>query len=104
MSEIKPCPFCGSENVELQSVDYSAGDYYFVECKNDDCLINGPERPSILGAVDDWNTRHETSTVWVIGKGLVRKAFSSEASAKRYADEHLGVGQTYTFEVLEIEK
>lgn len=52
MSELKPCPFCGSSQLHMHDDGYIK----WVECE--DCLAEGPV---IVGseesATDIWNTR-----------------------------------------------
>ena len=47
--------------------------------------------------------RNTLKKVWVVGKGFVRKAFDSEEKAQQWVDKNLRRGQTYTYEVLEVE-
>ncbi|MBQ7577610.1 MAG: Lar family restriction alleviation protein [Synergistaceae bacterium] len=56
MSEqLKPCPFCGSEKVELYRD--GKGDY-FINCKNCMCLVSGFYRTK-RESLQVWNTRAE---------------------------------------------
>ena len=57
MSDLKPCPFCGSDDVQV----YNSS---FVECKN--CWATGPifenpddEDDGTDEAIDSWNDRPE---------------------------------------------
>ena len=52
--ELKPCPFCGGEGVEI--LDYrERGWLYAIECL--DCNAStGPQREK-LDAIDAWNRR-----------------------------------------------
>jgi len=51
MSDVKPCPFCGSKNIIITTVDdESKSSCDSVECG--ECLIQG-----IGWTVDDWNKR-----------------------------------------------
>jgi Lar family restriction alleviation protein len=47
MTNLKPCPFCGSEKVEVWNTA--------VYCK--DCLAEGPADYSIDGQIAAWNRR-----------------------------------------------
>lgn len=53
MTELKPCPFCGSKDAQVEHF----GPLFFVECPNDDCQVLGPSRSTILGAKIAWNKR-----------------------------------------------
>lgn len=53
MSELKPCPFCGSKDVGHDGNDY-------VECNN--CNTLGPTEEAYSSA-DKWNTR---PTLWQV--------------------------------------
>lgn len=55
MSELKPCPFCGSLNVHA---------IYAPDCwvKCLDCGAGGPERNSIETAAEAWNGRQNDET------------------------------------------
>ena len=50
---LEPCPFCGSNNVEL--VNGTHYDIAFVECG--DCTAKGPVEEDEDDAVDNWNQR-----------------------------------------------
>jgi Lar family restriction alleviation protein len=52
--EIKPCPFCKSDDVDLSSCGgFKDGDEYWVMCMN--CLAEGPVARSEEEAVLPWN-------------------------------------------------
>lgn len=53
MSELKPCPFCGSNNVDLSG--YLNGRYYDVACMA--CEAKGPVAQLADGAAEAWNRR-----------------------------------------------
>lgn len=54
MSELWPCPFCGSDEVFVsQTVQGSS----WVVCENMHCGANGPMQPSPAEAVAAWNSR-----------------------------------------------
>ena len=52
--ELKPCPFCGSTNVQLRPTD-SNYVYYHVQCNN--CMAQGGARIWEEDAVAAWNQR-----------------------------------------------
>lgn len=37
--KIKPCPMCGSKDIQIYNLDYSSYSVYFIECK--DCFLQG---------------------------------------------------------------
>ena len=49
--KLKPCPFCGSENLILMDCNQ------FVQCLN--CRAFGPDVDAVSGAAAKWNTRAE---------------------------------------------
>lgn len=53
--DLKPCPFCGSTNVD-HNLDRNDG-YYGVECE--DCYAQGSTSTWEKTAVKYWNTRSE---------------------------------------------
>lgn len=66
MEELKPCPFCGSDDVSRGHTFQSS--LYFVECNNcecgsahfiDDDGLNYNANSAWQAAVDSWNTRVE---------------------------------------------
>lgn len=56
--ELKPCPFCGSKNIELSAEEYHDKDvFYIVSCNNCGAQIEGSGRSK--EAAEAWNTRCE---------------------------------------------
>lgn len=49
MAELKPCPFCGSKNINPDYLDY--------ELWCDDCDTKGPTADSKKDAIVKWNKR-----------------------------------------------
>lgn len=70
MSELKPCPFCGSKPVLTQDATASRDgfDEYSVSCENAECLVNACTWGFESGdkAVEAWNTRAERTCHVVI--------------------------------------
>ena len=52
MEELKPCPFCGSDNVEMKG---QHAPEWWVICK--DCKGSAAMRPMRQQAAADWNRR-----------------------------------------------
>jgi Lar family restriction alleviation protein len=54
MSELKPCPFCGSKNIEI-----TGRDKCWIRCNN--CGCEGPTPanlwPTDMEAIEAWNMR-----------------------------------------------
>ncbi|WP_373203378.1 Lar family restriction alleviation protein [Citrobacter amalonaticus] len=53
MSLPKPCPFCGSGDVGIES--YSNEEWFFVSCH--ECGANGPEESMAAKAALSWERR-----------------------------------------------
>lgn len=55
-TELKPCPFCGSKDIELSAEEYHDKDvFYIVSCNNCGAQIEGSGRGK--EAAEAWNTR-----------------------------------------------
>ena len=57
---MKPCPFCGSENQTICTVEYG---YYLVECS---CGVHGPSMEKKEDAKKHWDTRIRTKKSRVV--------------------------------------
>ena len=55
MSELKPCPFCGVDDVSLGEGSGGNDGTVFVECER--CGITGPWKHTKAEAIDAWNQR-----------------------------------------------
>ncbi|QCJ70466.1 hypothetical protein C9446_11760 [Providencia heimbachae] len=51
ISEIQPCPFCGSENITLESHSYRT--WFYIQCHS--CGAKGPEVNDKQTAITAWN-------------------------------------------------
>lgn len=56
MDKFKPCPFCGSEDVEPRE------DWQLVYILCNTCLARGPEQIDTIVAIGDWNQRADEDT------------------------------------------
>ncbi len=57
LKSLKLCPFCDSEShlKRVESGHFEPPYFYFVNCKNLDCLARGPRYKNELGAIARWN-------------------------------------------------
>ena len=51
--KIGPCPFCGSDQAKLH--ESSDKYFYWVSCRNDDCITLGPSCQTREEAIEAWN-------------------------------------------------
>ncbi|HGV9229872.1 TPA: Lar family restriction alleviation protein [Providencia rettgeri] len=51
MPEINPCPFCGSENITIESHDYRT--WFYIRCHS--CGTKGPDVNDKPMAIMAWN-------------------------------------------------
>ncbi|MDE9495499.1 Lar family restriction alleviation protein [Xenorhabdus bovienii] len=51
--KLKPCPFCNSEHIEMNS--HSEDTWFFAQCT--DCNADGPEEDTAANAKIAWNQR-----------------------------------------------
>lgn len=60
MNELKPCPFCGSDNIFAHSIpNYTRNWNWTVRCNN--CDYQGPIAASKEEAIEKWNDRKGTN-------------------------------------------
>jgi Lar family restriction alleviation protein len=61
MAELKPCPFCGSNAIVVQTRYRHGEDYYYVKCNNKDCHVipETYENTEMNYVIDLWNRRAE---------------------------------------------
>ena len=57
MEELKPCPFCGSNNVELEDISDTDDHQGYVICRNNACGAWPHNAEEIEVAVNQWNSR-----------------------------------------------
>ena len=55
--ELKPCPFCGCEEVCMMHLSTYKAKRHYVLCLNSDCSAEGPVDLGWSGAAEKWNTR-----------------------------------------------
>ena len=51
IAELKPCPFCQSEDIRA----FDIGKTFVLYCH--DCCSSGPEADTLEGAIERWNRR-----------------------------------------------
>lgn len=63
MSELKPCPFCGTkEGLNNLLVGRFAREIWSVGCFSVRCGCEGPLRKTKSGAIQAWNRRHKDAS------------------------------------------
>ena len=57
--ELKPCPFCGGEDIYLKEVDldFAFSTYYHVRCLTCNCNLDSIQNTSKSKAIEAWNRR-----------------------------------------------
>lgn len=85
MDELKPCPFCGSDNVRMDT-DYGV---YFVLCVN--CQTEGPDDPDKSTAIKLWNGRPIEAPLLREVDRLGEAFVLIDALARRHAEELAGL-------------
>ena len=63
MEELKPCPFCGSNNQTIKNVWQT---WRFVACE---CKAGGVPARDDAGAIKNWNTRAERTCTLITEDG-----------------------------------
>jgi Lar family restriction alleviation protein len=58
MQELKPCPFCASRDLSVDTLGTQDRPFYAVSCG--DCEATGPLARSYEGSVEAWNKRSDT--------------------------------------------
>lgn len=61
MDELKPCPFCGGNNIRIEMWS-SGGIMYMIKCNNSNCPVpqNGyPTGRNLIKVKEAWNRRAE---------------------------------------------
>lgn len=73
--QLKPCPFCGSNKIDVGWYDYgSLKCIYLYHCYCDDCLSKTKELHTEQEAIEAWNTRPEKpQSAWELLHYLVRE-------------------------------
>lgn len=57
MSELKPCPFCGSEHIYIEKYECEVGERWRVICLDCMCTIDPGTIQKMALAVKAWNRR-----------------------------------------------
>lgn len=76
MNDLKPCPFCGNETIEIATFNQAT---WFYECI--ECLATGGVSTSKLIALKAWNTRHHDDAPTYIRKLQILQAQLDKATA-----------------------
>ena len=58
MNKLKPCPFCGGEDILVQELEMHMGDEYYWRALCTFCYCN-IQRETKKIVISDWNTRVE---------------------------------------------
>lgn len=53
--ELKPCPFCGTDDVCLGATESRAYKEFYIYCTK--CCVEGPHAPTPDKADENWNKR-----------------------------------------------
>jgi Lar family restriction alleviation protein len=59
-TEIRPCPFCGSEAIvktDQTPPCSEMNEHFWVKCSNADCSVSPKSHPKLEVAIARWNTR-----------------------------------------------
>ena len=95
--ELKPCPFCGNDNIEIRS--NGIGDYYAI-CSGDGeegdpcgCGASTSDRrcESQKGAIDRWNTRVPDTELIEAAEELVKEVSGSFNDDDFFDDDFFGL-------------
>ena len=63
--ELKPCPFCGSENLRQGNVEYSFGTDIFIKCVDCSGKMQLCAEYGETQLIKAWNRRANDETIWV---------------------------------------
>lgn len=86
MKQIKPCPFCGSENLSV------GGFENYIKYKN--CGAAGPDGSTLNEAFDKWNAAPRKEDVEMKKSCANCKHISEEAEGKVYCCEEININHS----------
>lgn len=55
MTELKPCPFCGSKKIRIWTCNETISDSAWCQCES--CLVSTSEEDTDEEAIEAWNRR-----------------------------------------------
>lgn len=84
MSELLPCPFCGGEAKILTAESMHGGNLYGVMC--DCCAGRADVYDTEAEAIEAWNTRADTATLYEDGFYLHGRKFVPERTCELTLD------------------
>lgn len=87
MTELKPCPFCGGDNINATRDSY-------VSCDN--CDVFGPSHNYPMSSIAAWNTRAKLSERDPIGAAIMRERAAAWMDDQALTEEELAQGYGFT--------
>ena len=60
-NELKPCPFCGSDDIEYGIMSGTMKGFDYIQCQNCGAEIRSINNGKYIEAIEDWNRRVENA-------------------------------------------